>query len=154
MRVLPHQPILFCPTVPASPYSGGIKPHLDQWQPLSLLSGKGILCYKYIWSHGSHQVHLLIGSLVSGRTGWSCQPMLFFQLVCNPHPLFQSSASSLTRLPELSLMVGYKQPDLPWSVAGRTFQGTISSKLARPLVHRWGHPSQIFCLFVCLFVCF
>ena len=61
-----------------------------QGPPLALLSVKAILCYICIWIHGSLQVHHLVGVLVSGRTGWSGQPMLFSQWGCNPPLLLQS----------------------------------------------------------------
>jgi hypothetical protein len=63
------------------PLQLGIKLPNNQGLPLSLLLGKAILCYIYIWSHGSLQVQPLIGSLDSGRTGWSGQLTLFFLCV-------------------------------------------------------------------------
>ena len=72
------------------PLRGGIKPPLDQGPPLLLLSAKAILCYIYILSHGSFQVHSLVGGLDSGSTGWSGHSMLFFQWGCNSPPLPQS----------------------------------------------------------------
>ena len=80
----------FLPHHSSMPLRGGIKPPLDQGPPLLLLSAKAILCYIYILSHGSFQVHSLVGGLDSGRTGWSGQPMLFFQWGCNSPPLPQS----------------------------------------------------------------
>jgi hypothetical protein len=68
----------------------GHQAYPDQGPPLPLLSDKAILCYIYILSHGSLQVHSLVGGLVSGRTGWSGKPMLFSQWDCNPTLLLQS----------------------------------------------------------------
>lgn len=56
MRMLPYQPTLSCPSVPASPYAGAFH------------RTKG-------FCHGSLLVHPLVGGLVSGSTGWSSQPM-------------------------------------------------------------------------------
>jgi hypothetical protein len=53
------------------PLHWGIKPPKDQRPPLPLLSGKEILCYIWLWSHRSLQVHSLFGGLDSGRIGWS-----------------------------------------------------------------------------------
>jgi hypothetical protein len=61
------------------PLHWGIKSPQDQRPPFPLLSGKAIHCYIYIWSHGSFQVHSMVGGLDSGRTGCSGQPRLFFQ---------------------------------------------------------------------------
>jgi hypothetical protein len=47
----------------------GIKPPQHQGPLLQLLSGKTILCYICIWSHGSLQVYSLFGGLDFGRTG-------------------------------------------------------------------------------------
>jgi hypothetical protein len=66
----------------------GIKPPQDQGPLLPLWSGKAILCYIGIQSHGSLQVHSLVDGLDSGRTGWSDQPMLFFQWGYKPPELF------------------------------------------------------------------
>jgi hypothetical protein len=64
-----------------------------------------ILCYICVWSHGYLPVHVLVGSLVPGSTRSSVQPMSFFLWDCNSPLLLQSSASSATGVPELSLMV-------------------------------------------------
>ena len=89
-----------------------------------MLSGKAILCYICIWSHGSLQVHSLVGGLDSGRTGWSGLPMLFLQWVAISLYSSSPSTNSPSRFPELSLMGGSKHPHLHWSVAGWTSQGT------------------------------
>jgi hypothetical protein len=71
MNVLPHRPTLGHPTTPASHPMLGIKPPQDQGPLLLLTSDKAILCYIFIWSHGSLPVHALVGGLVCGSTGWS-----------------------------------------------------------------------------------
>jgi hypothetical protein len=98
----------------------GIKSPWDKGKLLPLLSGKAILCYIFIWSHGSLHVHSLAGDVDFERTGWSSHPILFFQWGCNA-PLLHSSnpcASCPTRFPEFSLMVGSKHLHLHWSVTG------------------------------------
>lgn len=65
------------PTAPASPLCRGIKSSQDQTPSLLLLSRKAILCYISIWSHESLQVYFLVGGLVSRKTEWSGQHMLF-----------------------------------------------------------------------------
>jgi hypothetical protein len=45
MGVLPHLPILSCPTVPAFFYAGASNLPMDQWPSLPFLLGKAILCY-------------------------------------------------------------------------------------------------------------
>ena len=66
------------PHLSSIPLLWGIKYPWDQAPLLLLLLGKAILCYICIWSHRSLQVYSLVGGLVSGRTGWPGQPMLFF----------------------------------------------------------------------------
>jgi hypothetical protein len=41
---------------------------------LPFLSGKAILCYLCIWSHGSLQVNFLVGGIASGNTDWVVRP--------------------------------------------------------------------------------
>ena len=106
----------------------GIKSPWDKGKLLPLLSGKAILCYIFIWSHGSLHVHSLAGDVDFERTGWSSHPILFFQWGCNA-PLLHSSnpcASCPTRFPEFSLMVGSKHLHLHWSVAVQTFPGSAT----------------------------
>jgi hypothetical protein len=67
----------------------------DYRPPLPLLSGKAIFCYMCMWSHGSLQVYSLDGGLDSGRTGWSGQPMLFFQWDFNAPLLLQALSQLL-----------------------------------------------------------
>jgi hypothetical protein len=56
----------------------------------SPINDKAILCYLYIWSHGSLPVHTLVESLVPRCTEWSGQPTLFFLWGCNPSLLLPS----------------------------------------------------------------
>jgi hypothetical protein len=86
MKVFAYPPTLSHP----HRSSISLKPPWDQGPLLPLLSGKAILCYICIWSHGSLQAHSLVGGLDSGRTWWSGQPMLFFQWGCNTPLLLQS----------------------------------------------------------------
>ena len=60
-----------CPPLswPGIPLHWSIKPSQDQWPLLSLISEKAILCYIFLWSHGSLHVYSLIGSLVPGSSG-------------------------------------------------------------------------------------
>jgi hypothetical protein len=87
MRVLTYLLPPYCSSIPLC---WGIKPPLNQGPPLLLLSGKAILCYICIWSHGSLQVYFLVSVLDSLRTEWSDQPILFFQWGCIPTLLLQS----------------------------------------------------------------
>ena len=90
---------------------------------LPLLSEKAILCYIWIWSHGSLPVHYVVGDLVPRSTGWSGKPTLLFLWGCNPSPLFQFFQQLSHWDPELNLMVGSKHPHLHWSGAGKTSLG-------------------------------
>ena len=82
---------------------------------------QAILCYICIWSHGSLQVHFLVGGLASKRTGLSGRPMLFFRWGCNQPMLLQFFLQSPpTRFLEVNLVVASKYPHLYWSVAGQT----------------------------------
>jgi hypothetical protein len=56
------------------PLNWDIKRPQNQGPPLTLLSGKGILCYISIWSQGSLQVHSFVGGPNFGRTGWIGKP--------------------------------------------------------------------------------
>jgi hypothetical protein len=103
MGVLPHSPT-FSPTAGIIPLFWGIKPPWDQGPPHPLLSGKAILCYKCIWSQRS-LVHSLVGGLVSERTWWSGQPMIFFRWDCNPPLPAPPPASPHPRLPPPPLLV-------------------------------------------------
>jgi hypothetical protein len=95
------------PRNPSSiPLHWGIKPLQDQRPSLPLMSDKAILCYLCVWSHGSLPVHLWVGVLVPGSTRWPCQLMLFFLGVAITLRSSSPSATSPTRVPELSLMVG------------------------------------------------
>jgi hypothetical protein len=71
------------------PLCWGIKSPQDQGPPLPLLSGKAILCYICIWSHGSLPVYSLVGGLVPGSTRLSGQ-LMFFLWGCNPLQFLQS----------------------------------------------------------------
>jgi hypothetical protein len=59
-----------------------------------LLSGKAILCYICIWSQVYLQVYSLVGGVVSGRTVWSGQSVLFFQWSCKPPPVLPPAPPS------------------------------------------------------------
>ena len=63
-----HPFLLHCSSIPLC---WGTKPPQDQGPPLPLMSDKAILCYIYVWSHGSLHVYSLVGGLVSGSSGWS-----------------------------------------------------------------------------------
>jgi hypothetical protein len=86
MRVFPHQtthPLL--PPCPGIPPHWGIEPSQDQGPLLSLMPDKPIHCYICSWSHESHHVYSLVGSLVpgsSGGSGWLL--LLFFLWDCKP----------------------------------------------------------------------
>jgi len=85
-----------------------------------LLSGKAILNYICTWRHGSLQVHPLVGGSLGelgGQANLCCSSSGVAILL---HPS-RPSTSSLTRFPELCLMVGYKDPHLHWSVASQTW---------------------------------
>ena len=72
--------------------------------------------------HGPLPVHSLVPDLVpesSGWASWHCSSYRVAILLCSSSP----SASSPIGVPELSLMVGPRQPQTHWSVAGRPFQG-------------------------------
>ena len=61
------------------PLSWGIKLLQDQKPPLPFLSGKAILCTCVSGiMDPSLPIHSLVGGLVSGSTGWTSKPMLFF----------------------------------------------------------------------------
>jgi hypothetical protein len=141
MRMLSHPHTLSHPTTPHLPmlmHQTG--PPQDERPALPLMSDKAILWYICIWSHGSLQVHSLVGDLVSESTAWSSQPMLFFLWGCNPLLLLQSFLPLPHRIPELSLMVGSKHQHWHWSVAGWTSQGpaTPGSCQQVPLDHNNG----------------
>ena len=99
------------------PLCWGIQPPLEQGPPLPLLSGKVILCYICIWSHGSLPVYSVVGGLYSGRTGCSGQPMLFYQWGCDPALLLHSFCQLHHQVPEFSLIDGSKHQHLRLSVA-------------------------------------
>jgi hypothetical protein len=146
MPVLPPQLCLYesappsihtlLPHCSSIPMFWGIKPPRNQGPPPLLLSGEAILCYIRIWSHGSTQVYLGCWSRL-----WENRIVRPAYVVlprgCNPHLLLQSSATSPTRFPEFSLIVGSKHLHLPWSVAGQTSQGTttLGSCPQAPLDH-------------------
>ena len=48
-------------TALASPYTGAFKSPQDQGPRLPLMPEKAILCYIYIWSHGSLYIYSLVG---------------------------------------------------------------------------------------------
>jgi hypothetical protein len=60
------------------PLHWGIKPPGNQGSPLPLPPEKTILCYICIWSHRSLQIHSVVDSLDSRRTGRSGQTRNFF----------------------------------------------------------------------------
>ena len=90
---------LLLPHHSSIPLCWGIKSPQDQGPPLPLLSGKAILCYICIWSHGSLQVHSLVGDLDSGRTEWlgnlCCSSNGVTIPICSPSPPPPGSLSSV-----------------------------------------------------------
>ena len=64
MRVFLYPLTYSCLTFLAFSYTG-----TSSLPPFPLMSDKAILCY--IWSHDSVYVYSLVGSLVSGSSGWS-----------------------------------------------------------------------------------
>ena len=72
-QVTPLQPLpstlsLHCLSIPLC---WGIKPTQDRGPPLSLMSGKTILCYIFVGSHRSLNVYSLVDGLFHGSTGGS-----------------------------------------------------------------------------------
>jgi hypothetical protein len=108
IRVLPHLPTLSHPTTLVSLSCCGIKPPQDKGLPLPLLSGKAILCYIYIWSHGSLQVHSLVGWWSRLWEKWVVKPIyVVLPWGCKPPCSSSPTAISPTRFPEVSLMVHF-----------------------------------------------
>jgi hypothetical protein len=70
MMVLLNPLTYFYFTILAFPLFWGIKLPQDQGLPLQLMSGKAILYYICVWSHGPLNVYSLVGGLVSGSSGW------------------------------------------------------------------------------------
>ena len=99
-----HSPTLSCPTASAS-YPGASTLHRTKGLS-SIAVRPGHLLLQCIWSYRSLPVHSSDCGRVTGNTGWFWQQMLFFQWGCNAVCCSSFSASSSTRFPELSLMVG------------------------------------------------
>ena len=70
------------------PLYWSIEPSQDQGPLLPLIPNKAILCYIYVWSHGSLHVYSLVGGLDPGSSGWLIQ--LFFLWGCRSLQLLQS----------------------------------------------------------------
>jgi hypothetical protein len=94
----PTYPQTPTPSTVASPYSGTwILPGINDLPSHCCLARSS--CAICIWSHGSFQVHSLVGGLHSGRTWWWRQPMLFFSWGCNSPLLLQSFCQLLHQVP-------------------------------------------------------
>jgi hypothetical protein len=99
-----HPLLLSCPRIPLN---WGIKPSPDQGPLLSLMSHKTILCYICSWSHESHHVYSLVGSLIPGSSG-----VLVGSYCCssygaaNPFSSLSLFSSSFIKDPILSPMDG------------------------------------------------
>jgi hypothetical protein len=78
MRVFPHLPTLSCPTTLASPYAGALNLPGTKGLPFHCCQERSFSA-TYVSGARSLRVHSLVGGLDFGRTGWSNQPMLFFQ---------------------------------------------------------------------------
>jgi hypothetical protein len=121
MRVLTHLPTLSHPNMVASPYAGASNLYWTKGLP-SHCSQSRYIC---ICSHGSLQAQSLVGSgRTGGQTKLCCSSNGVAMSLHSPSP----SASSPTRFPKLSLIVGSKHLHLHWSVASQTSQGITTTR--------------------------